>query len=321
MNNLVTVYGGSGFIGRYIVQKLARSGYRVRVATRRPNEAIFLKTYGMVGQVEPILCNIRNESSIRNAMLGADAVVNCVGILESVGKNKFVEVQHKGADFVSRIASELGVKKLVHISAIGADIDSKSKYASSKGLGESSVMKNFPGAIILRPSIVFGFEDKFFNRFASMARLSPILPIVGGNTKFQPVYVDDVARAAVLGINNDVKAGIYELGGPEVASFNELMRRMLKIILRRRLIVNLPFWIASLMGTGFDLGKAISLGIIRGPITLDQVLNLKNDNVVSREERTFKDLEIEPKALEIILSEYLWKYRPAGEFSDPEKQN
>ena len=206
MNNLVTVYGGSGFIGRYIVQKLARSGYRVRVATRRPNEAIFLKTYGMVGQVEPILCNIRNESSIRNAMLGADAVVNCVGILESVGKNKFVEVQHKGADFVSRIASELGVKKLVHISAIGADIDSKSKYASSKGLGESSVMKNFPGAIILRPSIVFGFEDKFFNRFASMARLSPILPIVGGNTKFQPVYVDDVARAAFLGINNDVQA-------------------------------------------------------------------------------------------------------------------
>ena len=321
MNNLVTVYGGSGFIGRYIVQKLARSGYRVRVATRRPNEAIFLKTYGMVGQVEPILCNIRNESSIRNAMLGADAVVNCVGILESVGKNKFVEVQHKGADFVSRIASQLGVKKLVHISAIGADIDSKSKYASSKGLGESSVMKNFPDAVILRPSIVFGFEDKFFNRFASMARLSPILPIVGGNTKFQPVYVDDVARAAFLGINNDVQAGIYELGGPEVASFNELMRRMLKIILRRRLIVNLPFWIASLMGTGFDLGKAMSLGIIRGPITLDQVLNLKNDNVVSREEKTFKDLGIEPKALEIILSEYLWKYRPAGEFSDPEKQN
>lgn len=321
MSNLVTVYGGSGFIGRYIVQKLARSGYRVRVATRRPNEAIFLKTYGMVGQVEPILCNIRNESSIRNAMLGADAVVNCVGILESVGKNKFVEVQHKGADFVSRIASELGVKKLVHISAIGADIDSKSKYASSKGLGESSVMKNFPDAVILRPSIVFGFEDKFFNRFASMARLSPILPIVGGNTKFQPVYVDDVARAAFLGIDNDVQAGIYELGGPEVASFNELMRRMLKIILRRRLIVNLPFWIASLMGTGFDLGKAISLGIIRGPITLDQVLNLKNDNVVSREEKTFKDLGIEPKALEIILSEYLWKYRPAGEFSDPEKQN
>ena len=321
MNNLVTVYGGSGFIGRYIVQKLARSGYRVRVATRRPNEAIFLKTYGMVGQVEPILCNIRNESSIRNAMLGADAVVNCVGILESVGKNKFVEVQHKGADFVSRIASELGVKKLVHISAIGADIDSKSKYASSKGLGESSIMKNFPGAVILRPSIVFGFEDKFFNRFASMARLSPILPIVGGNTKFQPVYVDDVARAAFLGINNDVQAGIYELGGPEVASFNELMRRMLKIILRRRLIVNLPFWIASLMGTGFDLCKAISLGIIRGPITLDQVLNLKNDNVVSKEEKTFKDLGIEPKALEIILSEYLWKYRPAGEFSDPEKQN
>ena len=171
MNNLVTVYGGSGFIGRYIVQKLARAGYRVRVAIRRPNEAIFLKTYGMVGQVEPVLCNIRNESSIRNAMLGAEAVINCVGILESVGKNKFSEVQHKGADFVSRIASELGVKKLVHISAIGADINSKSKYASSKAHGEASIIKNFSNAVILRPSIVFGFEDKFFNRFASMARL------------------------------------------------------------------------------------------------------------------------------------------------------
>ena len=321
MNNLVTVYGGSGFIGRYIVQKLARAGYRVRVATRRPNEAIFLKTYGMVGQVEPVLCNIRNESSIRNAMLGAEAVINCVGILESVGKNKFSEVQHKGADFVSRIASELGVKKLVHISAIGADINSKSKYASSKALGEASIIKNFSNAVILRPSIVFGFEDKFFNRFAAMARLSPILPIVGGNTKFQPVYVDDVARAALLGIKNDIQPGVYELGGPEVVSFTELMRRMLNIILRRRLIVNMPFWIAKLVGTGFDLGNAISLGIIRGPITRDQVLNLENDNVVSSEEKTFKALGIEPKALEIILSEYLWKYRPAGEFSDPEKQN
>ena len=261
------------------------------------------------------------KSSIRNAMLGAEAVINCVGILESVGKNKFVEVQHKGADFVSRIASELGVKKLVHISAIGADINSKSKYASSKGLGEASIIKNFSNAVILRPSIVFGFEDKFFNRFASMARLSPILPIVGGNTKFQPVYVDDVARAAFLGINNDIQPGVYELGGPEVVSFTELMRRMLNIILRRRLIVNMPFWIAKLVGTGFDLGNAISLGIIRGPITRDQVLNLENDNVVSSEEKTFKALGIEPKALEIILSEYLWKYRPAGEFSDPEKQN
>ncbi|MBT6272221.1 MAG: complex I NDUFA9 subunit family protein [Rhodobacteraceae bacterium] len=254
-------------------------------------------------------------------MLGAEAVINCVGILESVGKNKFVEVQHKGADFVSRIASELGVKKLVHISAIGADINSKSKYASSKAHGEASIIKNFSNAVILRPSIVFGFEDKFFNRFASMARLSPILPIVGGNTKFQPVYVDDVARAAFLGINNDIQPGVYELGGPEVVSFTELMRRMLNIILRRRLIVNMPFWIAKIVGTGFDLGNAISLGIIRGPITRDQVLNLENDNVVSSEEKTFKALGIEPKALEIILSEYLWKYRSAGEFSDPKKQN
>jgi uncharacterized protein YbjT (DUF2867 family) len=171
MNNLVTVFGGSGFVGRYIVQRLAKKGIRVRVATRRPNEAIFLKTYGVVGQIEPVLCNIRDEDSVRSVMLGADAVINCVGILESNGKNKFNSVQNLGADRVSRIASELGVSRMVHVSAIGADINSRSEYARTKALGEESVLKNFPLAIILRPSIIFGVEDDFFNRFGAMARL------------------------------------------------------------------------------------------------------------------------------------------------------
>jgi NADH dehydrogenase len=320
MSNLVTVYGGGGFIGRYIVQKLAKDGYRVRVASRRPNEAIFLKTYGTVGQVEPILCNIRNEESIRSVMQGSDFVINCVGILEPVGKNKFDIVQNVGAKLISQVASEFAVKKLVHISAIGADIHSNSKYSVSKGFGELNIIKYFPDAIILRPSIVFGFEDNFFNRFAAMSRLSPILPLVGGNTKFQPVYVNDVAEAAVLAIKEPRHSGVYELGGPEILPFSELMKRMLIVIMRRRLILNLPFWIARIVGTSFDLVKLVSGGLIFGPITRDQVLNLENDNIVSESEKTFSDLNIEPLGLDIILPEYLWKYRPEGEFSDPANQ-
>ena len=316
MNKLVTVFGGSGFVGRYIVQRLAKKGIRVRVATRRPNEAIFLKTYGVVGQIEPVLCNIRDEDSVRSVMLGADAVINCVGILESNGKNKFNAVQNLGADRVSRIANELGVSRMVHVSAIGADINSRSEYARTKALGEESVLKNFPLAIILRPSIIFGVEDDFFNRFGAMARLSPVLPIVGGKTRFQPVYVDDVAQAVVLGAVSNIDAGIYELGGPAVASFSELMERMLKEIMRRSLVINLPFWLGAMMGTSFDIIKAVTLGLIKGPITKDQVINLQKDNIVSGDLRTFKDLGIIPTSLEIILSTYLWKFRPSGQFSE-----
>ena len=196
----------------------------------------------------------------------------------------------------------------------------QSKYSASKGFGELNVIKYFPDAIILRPSIVFGFEDNFFNRFASMARLFPILPLVGGNTKFQPVYVNDVAKAAVLAIKESRDSGVYELGGPEILSFSDLMKRMLIIIMRRRLIVNLPFWIARIVGTSFDLVKLLSGGLISGPITRDQVLNLASDNIVSESKKTFSDLNIEPLGLDIILPEYLWKYRPEGEFSDPTNQ-
>ena len=195
MSKLVTIFGGSGFVGRYVAQRMAKQGWRVRVAVRRPNEAIFVKPYGVVGQVEPIFCNIRDDDSVRAAMFGADAVVNCVGILEETGKNKFDAVQHEGAERIARIASEEGVQSLAHVSAIGADPESDSQYAKSKGLGEEAVRAAFPSAVILRPSIVFGPEDEFFNRFSAMARLSPVIPLFGAETKFQPVYVDDVAAA------------------------------------------------------------------------------------------------------------------------------
>ncbi|PTX57916.1 NADH dehydrogenase [Litoreibacter ponti] len=314
MSKLVTIYGGSGFVGRYIARRMAKEGWRVRVAVRRPNEAIFVKPYGVVGQVEPVLCNIRDDASVAAVMQGADAVVNCVGILAPQGKNKFDAVQHEGAERVARLASEAGITRMVHISAIGADVESESQYASTKGLGEEGVVEHMPNAVILRPSIVFGPEDDFFNRFASMSRFGPILPVVGADTKFQPVYVDDVARAAVKGVTGEAAGGIYELGGPDVDTFRELMQTMLDIVRRRRLIVNIPFFIGRIMGTSFDVLSFISGGLIKGPVTRDQVRNLAVDNVVSGETRTFADLGIEPVAMEAILPSYLWRFRPSGQY-------
>ena len=199
MSNLVTIYGGSGFVGRYIAQRMAKAGWRVRVAVRRPNEAMFVKPYGTVGQVVPVLCNIRDDASVRAAASGADAVVNCVGTFDAGGKNNFDAVQHEGAARIARIAAEEGVSRMVQISSIGADADGVSDYARTKGLGEAAVLEAFPNAAILRPSVIFGPEDDFFNRFAGMARLSPVIPLIGADTRFQPVYVDDVAAAAEFG--------------------------------------------------------------------------------------------------------------------------
>ena len=212
MSKLVTIYGGSGFVGRYIARRLAQAGWRIRVAVRRPNEAMFVKPYGSVGQVEPVLCNIRDDASVRRVMQGADVVINCVGTFDRKGKNNFTAVQDEGAARIARIAADEGVARMVHLSAIGADVDGASLYAQSKGRGEEAILKHFPTAMILRPSVVFGAEDQFFNRFASMARLGPFLPVVGAGTKFQPVYVDDVARAAVMGAEGTAKPGVYELG-------------------------------------------------------------------------------------------------------------
>jgi uncharacterized protein YbjT (DUF2867 family) len=315
MNRLVTIFGGSGFVGRYIARRMAKEGWRVRVAVRRPNEALFIKPYGAVGQVEPVLCNIRDDASVRHVMIGADAVVNCVGILNKSGKNTFDAVQAEGAGRVARLAAEMGVGTLVHLSAIGADAASASRYAQSKAVGEAAVLAAFPTALILRPSIIFGTEDGFFNRFAAMSRLGPVLPVVGANTRFQPVYVDDVAQAAAKGVLGEAQ-GIYELGGPEVETFRALMTRMLGVIQRRRLVLNVPFFAASMMGGAFDGLQTVTLGLFNNSlITLDQLRNLRLDNVVSPGAPGLADLGIIPTALEAVLPEYLWRYRPSGQYA------
>lgn len=316
MSKLVTIYGGSGFVGRYIARRMAKEGWRVRVAVRRPNDALFVKPYGTVGQVEPIACNIRDDASVRAVMKGADAVVNCVGILNRSGKNTFDAVQADGAARIARIAAEEGVASLVHLSAIGADENSPSEYQQTKAAGEKAVLSAFPNAVILRPSIIFGNEDGFFNRFAAMARFAPVLPVVGANTRFQPVHVDDVAQAAVKGATGQAAPGIYELGGPDTETFRDLMRQMLTVIRRRRLIVNVPFFAASIMGGAFDLLQAVTLGLFQnGLITRDQVRNLRADNVVSPGARTLADLGITPTAMGAVLPEYLWRYRPSGQYA------
>ncbi len=315
MSKLVTIYGGSGFVGRYIARRMAKAGWRIRVAVRRPNEAIFVKPYGVVGQVEPVFCNIRDDASVADVMLGADAVVNCVGILAPAGKNTFDAIQAEGAERIARIAAQQGVKKLVHVSAIGADAGSDSDYSRTKAEGEAGILAHMPDAVILRPSIVFGPEDEFFNRFASMSRLGPLLPVVGASTKFQPVYVEDVAKAAELALTtDDVTPGIYELGGPEIKTFRALMEQMLEVIRRKRGVVNIPFWAANLMGFGFDLANTLSLGLIPAQITQDQVRNLRNDNVVGETARGFAELGIKPVSMDAVLPEYLWRFRPSGQY-------
>jgi NADH dehydrogenase len=310
----VTIFGGSGFVGRYIARRMAKEGWRVRVATRRPNEAMFVKPYGAVGQVEPVFCNIRDDASVDAVMAGADAVVNCVGILAKDGKNTFDSIQAEGAGRVARLAAARGISRMVHISAIGANAASDSDYARTKAEGEAAVLASMPDAVILRPSIIFGPEDGFFNRFASMTRFGPVLPVVGADTRFQPVYVDDVARAAVAGVLGQAEAGVYELGGPDVDTFRELMQQMLHVIRRRRLILNIPFPIARIMALGFDVANAASFGLIPAQITRDQVRNLANDNIVSDGARGFAELGIRPTSLEAVLPEYLWRFRPSGQY-------
>nr|NIP74888.1 SDR family NAD(P)-dependent oxidoreductase [Xanthomonadales bacterium] len=246
-SRLVTIIGGSGFVGRHIAQKMARRGWRVRVACRRPNEAMFVKPYGTVGQVEPVQCNIRDEASTRAVIRGADAVVNCVGLLFESGRNTFDACMAEGAGRVARIAAEEGAAQMVHISAIGADPESPAEYARAKAAGEAAVTQGFPGAVILRPSVVFGQDDGFFNRFAAMARLIPlVLPLVGAGTRFEPVWVEDVAEAAARGCEGKAAAGIYELGGPTVMTLREAVALMLKITRRKRLVVDTPFFFARI---------------------------------------------------------------------------
>jgi NADH dehydrogenase len=317
-NALVTVFGGSGFVGRHVVRALARRGYRVRVAVRRPDLAFFLQPLGRVGQIHAVQANLRYPESVDAAMRDSVAAVNLVGILYERGKQRFASVQAEGAAAVARAAAAHGAR-LVHGSAIGADANASAAYARSKAAGEKAVLETVPGAVIMRPSIVFGPEDDFFNRFAALARISPYLPLIGGgHTRFQPVFVGDVAEAVAQAVQGKVKGGtVYELGGPDVLSFRELMRYLLDTIGRRRLLVPIPFGIAKVQAFALELGSKM---IMLPPLlTPDQVELLKHDNVVSaeaeRERRTLAAFGIDPATLAAIAPAYLWRFRKTGQFT------
>jgi NADH dehydrogenase len=274
---------------------------------------MYVKPSGVVGQVEPVFANIRDDASVAAVIEGADAVVNCVGVFDTTGRNAGAAVNAAGAERVARAAAAAGVSALVHVSALGIETGA-SEYARTKAAGEAAVLEHFPGAMILRPSVLFGPEDGFFNRFAAMSRFGFFLPIVGGATRFQPVYVDDVAAAAVLGAEGKAR-GIYELGGPEVADLATWVRRMLKVVLRRRVVVNLPFWIASIMAFCFDAVQTVTLGLIHNALlTRDQLRQLRHDSVVSEGARGLEALGISPTPAETVMPEYLWKFRPSGQY-------
>lgn len=314
-NKLVTVFGGSGFVGRYIVQKLAQQGARVRVAIRRPDEGLFLKPMGGVGQIDIVQANIRMPMSVQQAVKGADIVINCVGILYQSGAQKFAAVQARGAEVIALCAKEAGVQQMLHISAIGADAESGSAYARSKAQGEAGIRRHMPQAVILRPSIVFGPEDDFFNRFAALASMSPALPLVdGGHTKMQPVYVGDVAEAAIRALLNPAAAGqTFELGGPKVYSFRELLELTLAAIHKKRLLLPVPGALLKPAAFFMELQP-----IFAPPITRDQIELLKADNVVAANAKGLKDLGIDlPVPVEGTIESYLFRFRRGGGKFEP----
>ena len=312
---LVTIYGGSGFIGRHVVSAIAKTGARMRVAVRRPELAGHLQPLGGVGQINAVQANVRYPDSLLAAAQGADAVVNLVGILFPTGKQTFNAVQDEGARHVAEAAQASGAKALVHVSAIGASQDSQSVYARTKAQGEAAVRAVFPDAVILRPSVVFGPEDDFFNRFAALARLAPVLPLIGGGrTRLEPVFVGDVAKAVLTGLTGKAKAGApYELGGPEVLTLKQVMERVLAYTMRKRPLVPLPFWLAKLPAAFLQF-------LPTPPLTIDQVRLLQVDSVVSegakQSGRTLEGLGIEPVAVAAVVPGYLEQFRPRGQFSN-----
>lgn len=314
-HKIVTIFGGSGFIGRHVVKRLAAEGYTVKVATRIPEAANFLKTSGAVGQVVPVLCDYSDPASLREAMAGAQIVVNCVGILAQKRRNKFRRIHTELPGLIAEAAARENVERFVHISALGVD-QSRSQYAQSKKTGEQAVWAACPWATILRPSVVFGMDDNFFNMFARLSRIAPVLPLIGGGkTKFQPVYVGDVAHAVMaaillppLGVA-DPRGKTYELGGPEIVTFREIYELVFKFTNRRRTLVRVPFWAAKI--------KAFFLSLLPQPLlTPDQVENLKTDNVVGADALTLAHLGIVPTGMGLVLPAYLEAYRAGGRFAD-----
>ncbi len=320
-DRLVTIFGGSGFLGRHVVRALAQQGWRIRVAVRRPDLANYLQPIGKVGQIHSVQANLRYPASVAAAVQDADAVINLVGILAQRGRQSFDAVQTFGARAVAKATQEAGIPTLVHMSAIGADVKSPSLYASSKGRGEVAVHQFMPDAVIARASVIFGPEDSFFNRFASLARILPVLPVIGGDTKLQPVFVGDVAQAIAAAVEGRAQLGtIYELGGPEVKTLRQLIQFVCDTTGRRRLLLPLTFGVAHLMAWALEVAKTVSMGLLPDTFltTRDQVLLLRSDNIVSPEAwnsgRTLQGLGITPKAIETIVPAYLVRFRKTGQF-------
>jgi uncharacterized protein YbjT (DUF2867 family) len=317
---LITIFGGSGFLGRHVVRALAKRQYRIRVAVRRPDLAGHLQPLGRVGQIHAVQANVRNRPSVAAAVRGSDVVINLVGILFESGRQRFDAVQSFGAEGVA-LAAAAHDARMIHVSAIGADEDSSAAYARAKRHGEELVLAATPDATIFRPSILFGPNDDFFNRFAGIARLSPFLPLVGGgHTRFQPVFAGNVGEAIAQAVDGATRPGaIYELGGPDVFTFKELMEFTLATIERRRLLVPLPFGVAKLQAAFFELVSKLPLRFLAKPLlTRDQVELLRYDNVVSeaarQDGRTLEGLGIAPQSVAAIVPTYLWRFRKAGQF-------
>lgn len=313
---LVTIFGADGFVGTQAVQELAQAGYRIRVATRRPDLSGHLRVLGSVGQILPIQANVRNMESVEHAVKGATIVINLVGIKSQSGKQTFENVHIKGAENVAIAAKNAGAQTLVHMSALGADKDSKSISSRSKALGEEAVLKAFPKAVILRPSIIFGIDDSFFNMFGALSAISPILPLIGKDSLFQPIYVGDVAKVISLAASGKARQGkIYELGGNDVENMKQLLQRVITETKRKNILLPVPFWLAKM--------KAFFLQILPSPLlTVDQVVQLGNDNIVSKEaikqKRTLSAFGIKPTSMDIILPTYMWRFREHGQFEKQE---
>lgn len=300
----ITIFGGSGFLGRYTVRRLAKLGYGLRIAVRRPDEALFLKTAGDIGQIVPMAANIRDEASVGRALEGADLAINLVGVLTESGRQTFAALQAEGAARIARRAKAVGISRVIHVSAIGADPASPSAYARAKAAGESRILTLLPRSTILRPSLIIGPEDDFFNRFARMALIAPVLPLLGGGrTRFQPVFVGDVTEAIAAVLSRpDSEGRIYELGGPRIYTFRQLLEMMLREIGRRRGFVSLPLSLASLMGAFLQY-------LPGAPLTLDQVRQLARDNIVASGAPGFAELGLTPQSIEAVIPDYLAAYR------------
>lgn len=320
-SQLITVFGGSGFLGRHVVRALVKRGYRVRVAVRRPDLAGFLQPLGTVGQIHGVQANLRYPDSVLAAVKGADAVVNLTGILEESGRQTFAGVQANGARAVAQACAGHGITRFVQISAIGADHASPSAYGRTKAEGEKAALELVPGAVVLRPSIMFGPEDTFFNRFAALARMLPVLPLVGAETKFQPAFVGDVAEVVARAVDGTIQGGrVYELGGPEVKTLRELVAYVCEITDRKRVLASLPFPLARLQARVLEIVNALTLGLLPAEfrLTRDQVTMLGTDNVVSgaakAEGRSFEGIGIAPVSIEAVVPSYLWRFRKTGQF-------